>query len=585
MENFFRESGVKWLWERIKTLLSTKQDKLVSGSNIKTINGTSVLGAGNITIEGGGSIDTSGNYPNMTVGKANKLATPRKIGITGGIVGTATNFDGSGNINIPVNTVYEAYMSYGGKDIAGNISPIDGAAVSELWCNKFAYYNPDYINVEYTNNYSEDADGNESSDVIWTEYPYVNEANKLSKLFALVTGGLGYFYSSGSSATSTAIAGKTRLRVTFDTYTARYIAPKKLLIHVGASGPRLNNQIKVEVVSKTDYDAGNENKFTHYSTNVVSGDAGWNSISFASSFGNATYSAVKKLRITFIVNEVDATNRPPILHNIYMIGKHHALIDDNLAASGHFYKYDYQKNMKVPAALAPMTSKTQNIGYASRPWKNVYAQKHITDGGTNQQVVLGDGSLIPLSEISPITDADADILLDNHIHNIDVYANGNDVNISVIESSKNGNTWETEDNDIPIPLATTTSAGVMSKEDKAKLDGNISIEPDSGMPDFIGDFEYSDVDYEAIIDLTTVDWINWVEGGLFVMNAEETWEEDNGDTSYHQCVVTFIYRANGCIPISIVNTNKMTAKMRGMVITINLTEGTGEIRFKQIKLI
>ena len=35
--------------------LNNKQDKLISGTNIKTINGTSILGSGNITIEGGGS--------------------------------------------------------------------------------------------------------------------------------------------------------------------------------------------------------------------------------------------------------------------------------------------------------------------------------------------------------------------------------------------------------------------------------------------------------------------------------------------------------------------------------------------------
>lgn len=36
-----------------KTDIATKQDKLVSGTNIKTINGESILGSGNITISGG----------------------------------------------------------------------------------------------------------------------------------------------------------------------------------------------------------------------------------------------------------------------------------------------------------------------------------------------------------------------------------------------------------------------------------------------------------------------------------------------------------------------------------------------------
>ena len=40
--------------------LDSKQDKLVSGTNIKTINGTSILGAGNITISGGSSGSGSG---------------------------------------------------------------------------------------------------------------------------------------------------------------------------------------------------------------------------------------------------------------------------------------------------------------------------------------------------------------------------------------------------------------------------------------------------------------------------------------------------------------------------------------------
>lgn len=38
----------------VYTALGSKQDTLVSGTNIKTVNNTSLLGSGNITIEGGG---------------------------------------------------------------------------------------------------------------------------------------------------------------------------------------------------------------------------------------------------------------------------------------------------------------------------------------------------------------------------------------------------------------------------------------------------------------------------------------------------------------------------------------------------
>ena len=41
----------------VDTELASKQDTLVSGTNIKTINNESILGSGNITIQGGGSVD------------------------------------------------------------------------------------------------------------------------------------------------------------------------------------------------------------------------------------------------------------------------------------------------------------------------------------------------------------------------------------------------------------------------------------------------------------------------------------------------------------------------------------------------
>lgn len=59
--------------ENIATLddVAKKQDKLVSGENIKTINGQSVLGNGNISIEGGnGNVDLSGYVTKVDADKA-----------------------------------------------------------------------------------------------------------------------------------------------------------------------------------------------------------------------------------------------------------------------------------------------------------------------------------------------------------------------------------------------------------------------------------------------------------------------------------------------------------------------------------
>lgn len=56
--------------------ISGKQDKLVSGTNIKTINGTSILGSGDIVISGGGgSSSGSGAYSEVNHGTGDTIFT------------------------------------------------------------------------------------------------------------------------------------------------------------------------------------------------------------------------------------------------------------------------------------------------------------------------------------------------------------------------------------------------------------------------------------------------------------------------------------------------------------------------------
>lgn len=67
-------------------LANGKQDKLVSGTNIKTINGTSILGSGDITISGGSSnaniqaVDTGDILDDVTVNYATKAYVDGLVG-------------------------------------------------------------------------------------------------------------------------------------------------------------------------------------------------------------------------------------------------------------------------------------------------------------------------------------------------------------------------------------------------------------------------------------------------------------------------------------------------------------------------
>lgn len=59
MAKYLDKDGLTYYDGKIKAVVDKKQDKLVSGQNIKTINGQSVLGSGNIPIGGGGSAGVS----------------------------------------------------------------------------------------------------------------------------------------------------------------------------------------------------------------------------------------------------------------------------------------------------------------------------------------------------------------------------------------------------------------------------------------------------------------------------------------------------------------------------------------------
>lgn len=531
---------------KIKEALADKQDTLVSGTNIKTINGNSLLGSGDVSIEGGGNFDSSGTYPNLTAGKATKLATARKIGITGGAVGTATNFDGSGNINIPVSKVSDTAIqrvtsSNDYANFAKGLIPLD-AVSPEFSYNRFEYSNHNAFTYEYSN------DGGST----WVVYPLSDESK-----FKFKSSSHPLYLGNNSVAQ---IAGQDLLRITIDcnSLNTSYLI-ERLLIKISTSGAKVETEDNA-IKCKLEYSKNSApDVIIDGGTWILAGWPNWSKLPIIAAVGHTAASYLSMIRLTFsydgyISGYENKTKTQVLAIRAIANTVYTNLTGFSIVETGRIYTPDYEGSVTFP--------------------KNVTATKHTTKGGTNQQAVLGDGSLIPLSELSPITDADADILLDNHIHSINVNTNGNNVNISVIESSKNGDNWETEDNDIPIPLATTTSAGVMSKEDKAKLDGgNVAIDDDSGMPDLIGDY-YDDVDMVAEISLRQY-YQPLTEGCLYLINAIE---------GGSQCIIMFIYRSDGCIPISTTNTNTMKASISGTTLKITGTDGSGELRIKQIKL-
>lgn len=92
----------------IKTALDTKQETLVSGTNLKTINDESLLGSGNIVIQGGGSVTIDpaldASSPNAVANSAITVAINNKQDtlVSGVNIKTINNVNilGEGNISV-----------------------------------------------------------------------------------------------------------------------------------------------------------------------------------------------------------------------------------------------------------------------------------------------------------------------------------------------------------------------------------------------------------------------------------------------------------------------------------------------------
>ena len=126
----------------LKTDLNGKQDKLVSGTNIKTINGESILGTGDITTSSetvGGSV---GYYDTITENSDGTYTITRQTGylVLDGLKNKFDSKSGATNNGAFTNdTIINNYV----------LKPTDNNAVADVICNRFGTYSTNYI---YANN-------------------------------------------------------------------------------------------------------------------------------------------------------------------------------------------------------------------------------------------------------------------------------------------------------------------------------------------------------------------------------------------------------------------------------------------------
>ncbi|MGM9964934.1 MAG: hypothetical protein ACI4W0_05720 [Bacilli bacterium] len=273
---------------------------------------------------------------------ATKLATAKTIALGTGATGTATSFDGSNNITIPVTSVKEAYLSWGGKNFSGAYGPIDAAMVPDLGANRLAFMPAAGVEVQYSR------DGGST----WSTYS-TTDADKIN-LF----NGNGAGHSIGANSATGIDKSNYQLRITITTNTAKvYTALNKFVIYCSTNGSS-GSWCTIDGKTKANVDSGTDTWVTFANKVSLSGWSGYNVINTPdiTTYGN-TSAQHQKLRFTFGVTSHPSSSAYSglIIYRIMGFGGNGWTTPSTMAATGRMYTYDASQNVTFPAAVSATT--------------------------------------------------------------------------------------------------------------------------------------------------------------------------------------------------------------------------------------
>lgn len=268
---------------------------------------------------------------------ATKLQTARTIALGTGATGTATSFNGTGNITIPVTDVKESYLSWGGKSLSGSVSPIGAALSAEHSANRLAYLNPAAVKIEYSND----------AGSTWTDSGLGNSA-KIN--FVTTSNSIGV----GSNSTVTT-NHRTRVTLTAQNGTTGYVytRPRKMLINVSTAGHGLT----VTIEAKT---GASDASWKTLGTYELNGWSGWNDIPMSiGTFGGGTNQTGNYwyMRLTFATTSVSSsyTTTKSSIIGLRLFGDTCWTKTSNMGETGHLYSYDSSQNATFPANVTATT--------------------------------------------------------------------------------------------------------------------------------------------------------------------------------------------------------------------------------------
>ena len=277
---------------------------------------------------------------------ATKLSTGRKISLGNAVTSTATTFDGSSDITIPINSVGEAFLSWGGRNIVEDFSPLDATLIPELGANRFAYSNPSGITVEYSR------DGGTT----WQDYGLTDSA----KIDILTTGNSSICIGKNDSSNKDNYANYL-VRLIYDTKKAGlYTQLHKFLILASTSGAK-NCYVTIEASKRL----SPETFELLVDKQRIGGWSGYNVINVNPFTTSPPYDTntnfYQYIRFTFGCEGVSTKGYIGLsIIKIFAYGGFGWKAPSTLAKKGTIYDFDYEKKVLFPNWIGANTPNTEN---------------------------------------------------------------------------------------------------------------------------------------------------------------------------------------------------------------------------------
>lgn len=365
----------------------------------------------------------------------------------------------------------EANLTWGGKNFAGSFGPIDAAMIPRLGANRFAFADPSGITVEYSTN----------GGSTWTDYG----ATDTQKLSLTSTGNTQFTVGKRTAAGTCTI--NDQLRITIDTHLCDiYSALNKFCIYVSTEGCG-GCTCTIDVATH----AAPTNFSTLTTANLL-GWSGYNIINTSNiiTYGNSDYQ-YQKLRFTFKISSVNTSYKGLIIFSIFAFGGMGWSTPSTLAKNGDMYAYDEYKNVTFPKQVTATqfngnatglvdagngTTITANysapgMSYDSVSWLaswNGYSLQSISKNefvGNNADSISKALNYLGLGTDTPSGDD----------YYISQYAGGGTTNTTYYRRPVSAlwNYIKGKADDAYVAkgtIATTSAAGLMSSDDKSKLD-------------------------------------------------------------------------------------------------------------------